>query len=74
VLIFTTSARPRIARATFSSSGATMRHGPHHGAQKSMTTGTLALDRSASNVRSSSIDTGESAAASGLLQAPHRSG
>ena len=33
VLTLTTSSRPACRAATFSSSGATMRHGPHHGAQ-----------------------------------------
>jgi len=47
VLIFTTSQRPAFARATFSSSGATMRHGPHQGAQKSTTTGRGEAARSA---------------------------
>src|ERR687891_299844 len=39
VSTFTTSHRPACAFATFSTSGATMRHGPHHAAQKSTTSG-----------------------------------
>src|SRR6202162_3197287 len=38
--------------AISSSAGAIMRHGPHHSAQKSTTTGPLALSTSASNVAS----------------------
>jgi hypothetical protein len=34
-----TSHEPETSRATFAISGATMRHGPHHGAQKSTSTG-----------------------------------
>src|SRR5690606_5342907 len=36
---FTTFTRPAKSRATFSMIGVNMRHGPHHGAQKSTTTG-----------------------------------
>ena len=39
VFTLTTSSLPACRAATFCSSGATMRHGPHHGAQKSTTTG-----------------------------------
>src|SRR3954462_2179172 len=40
VSTFNTRARPARLVATFAISGATMRQGPHHAAQKSTTTGT----------------------------------
>src|SRR4029077_7921449 len=40
-----------------SSAGAIMRHGPHHSAQKSTTTGPLALSTSCSNVASVVLST-----------------
>ena len=58
VLTLITSARPAMLRAAVSSSGAIMRHGPHHGAQKSTTTGTGALWTIASNDATSDASTG----------------
>ena len=42
-LSLTTFSRPACSRPARSTSGETMRHGPHHGAQKSTSTGTDAL-------------------------------
>ncbi|MBM2844019.1 MAG: hypothetical protein HW404_1856, partial [Anaerolineales bacterium] len=42
VLTLATSSRPAYSAASLSSTGATIRHGEHHGAQKSTMTGTLA--------------------------------
>src|SRR3954447_15794964 len=42
VLSFTTFRRPGMLRATRSTTGETIRHGPHHGAQKSTRTGMVA--------------------------------
>src|ERR671918_1976388 len=47
-----TSTTPAYLAASFSISGATMRHGPHHSAQKSTTTGLSLWSTSASNVAS----------------------
>src|SRR5262245_7447522 len=49
---FTTSTEPSYFSASRASSGATMRHGPHHSAQKSTTTGRSAFSTSSSNVAS----------------------
>ena len=46
---FTTSHSPACAAATFSTSGATMRQGPHHAAQKSTTSGMALLLAAALN-------------------------
>src|SRR5436190_1204902 len=40
VFTFATSRRPAVSFATLRTSGATILHGPHHGAQKSTSTGT----------------------------------
>jgi hypothetical protein len=58
VLTFATIQRPAPSRATFSSSGATILHGPHHGAQKSTSTGTAALPVNAANSLIESTVTG----------------
>src|SRR5205085_851512 len=53
-LTFTSSTWPPVASMTFSMIGPRVRHGPHHGAHRSITTGTVS-DRSstsASNVAS----------------------
>jgi hypothetical protein len=49
---FRTSTVPAYFAASFSISGATMRHGPHHSAQKSTTTGFSLWSTSVSNVAS----------------------
>src|SRR5262245_49541469 len=49
---FTTSTEPSYFSASRASSGATMRHGPHHSAQKSTTTGRSAFSTISSNVAS----------------------
>ena len=45
-LVFTNLMRPPYCSARASTSGDTMRHGPHHGAQKSTTTGSEAASTS----------------------------
>jgi hypothetical protein len=52
VFTFATSKRPAVSLATFRTSGATILHGPHHGAQKSTSTGTLEWFTRASKARS----------------------
>jgi hypothetical protein len=49
VVTLTTSHSPRWLAATRAISGATVRHGPHQGAQKSTTTGKREAPISASN-------------------------
>ena len=49
---------PGWAAATLASSGATMRQGPHHGAQKSTTTGMSLCAIAASNVAASGVSIG----------------
>src|SRR5215211_5238405 len=49
---FTTSTTPSYFAASFSISGATIRHGPHHSAQKSTTTGFVLWSTSVSKVAS----------------------
>jgi hypothetical protein len=49
---FTTLALPSYSLATSSSTGPTIRHGPHHGAQKSTRTGTSLLTTSSSKFAS----------------------
>src|ERR1700687_3015053 len=56
-LSFTTLILPAIVPAISSSAGAIIRHGPHHSAQKSTTTGSCALSTSASNVASDTLPT-----------------
>src|SRR5262245_46315771 len=72
VLTFTTTNRPAFDAATFASSGATIRQGPHHGAQKSTTTGSPALRTSASNTATLGISTGSDGGGSALLHLPQR--
>src|SRR4051812_40080673 len=67
VLSFTTFRRPAMLRATRSTIGETIRHGPHHGAQKSTRTGTAAWIAASNVSRSASAIHG-----SGLWQFPHR--
>src|SRR5262245_40838656 len=56
-LSFTTLTLPTMVPAISSSAGAIIRHGPHHSAQKSTTTGSLALSTSASKVESDTLPT-----------------
>src|SRR3954447_11003161 len=67
VLSFTTFRRPGMPRATRSTIGETIRHGPHHGAQKSTRTGIVAWIAASNVSRSASRIQG-----SGLWQCPHR--
>ena len=64
-LTLTTLTRPACSRANASSIGLTIRHGPHHGAQRSTTTVGAAF-ASTSNVDSSASTTH----GSGLPQVP----
>src|SRR5579863_8869815 len=50
VFSLTNFALPAFATATFSTIGPSMRHGPHHGAQKSTRTGWLLCNTSASKL------------------------
>jgi hypothetical protein len=52
VFTFTTTQRPEPSAATFATSGATILHGPHHGAQKSTNTGKADWPVRASNADS----------------------
>jgi hypothetical protein len=63
-LTFNTSHSPAWDRATFSSSGATMRHGPHQAAQKSTTRGIALVDAAASNAAAEGDSTGSPGAGS----------
>lgn len=58
VFTFATSNSPAARPASFMTSGATIRHGPHHGAQKSTSTGRDALLTSAVKAAGESISTG----------------
>ena len=55
VSIFASTTLPSRALAAFSSAGPSWRHGPHHGAQKSTTTGTSADRSSTSAWKSASL-------------------
>src|SRR5262249_8351307 len=72
VLTFTTRSRPALEAATRTSSGATIRHGLHHGAQKSTTTGWVASPTSASKATASGTSTGSATAADSPLHDPQR--
>lgn len=65
------STRPAFCPASRSSSGATMRHGPHHSAQKSTTTGHGASRTSASKSASASTWIGAAGGDRACLQRPH---
>src|SRR5215211_1744333 len=56
-LSFTILTLPFIVPAISSSAGAIMRHGPHHSAQKSTTTGSVLLSTSVSKVASDTFAT-----------------
>ena len=58
VFTLTTTQRRAPACATFTSSGATILHGPHHGTQKSTSTGSALRPVSAENEVASGISTG----------------
>src|SRR6185437_1614887 len=58
-------------RAVSATCGAAMRHGPHHAAQKSTSTGTL-LSRKISSNSAVSTCTGSAMGGSAALHAPHR--
>src|SRR6266704_1087427 len=64
-------ARFAISVATFFTSGAAIRHGPHHAAQKSTSTGTRAAWTMLSKV-SGSASIGSAIGGSSALHAPHR--
>ncbi len=72
VSTFATSHWPRIVSATFANSGAIIRHGPHHCAQKSTTTGKAdsAINRSKTGARS--ISTGSPGADKSTWHLPQR--
>ena len=61
--------RPAISAASSSSTGAINRHGPHHGAQRSRSTGTGERSTSAANVASVTV-TGAPEAGKGVLHLP----
>ena len=67
VSTFTTSTRPAVRCAIVASSGAIIRHGPHHCAQKSTTTGTDAFATSASNAAASRTSMGAAGDGNGAL-------
>src|SRR5439155_615522 len=60
-----------ISAATFFTSGAAIRHGPHHAAQKSTRTGTRAPRTTSSKV-CGSASMGSAIGGNSVLQAPHR--
>jgi len=74
VFTFAISQCPASSLATFSSSGVITRHGPHHGAQKSTTTGSDVDEISASNVRASGTSTGSGGSERAAWHEPHRFG
>lgn len=68
---FATMSRPTFSAASFSSSGATARHGPHQAAQKSTSTGVGAELISSSKSAALASGTGRANGKSGALQAAH---
>src|SRR5262245_64184827 len=72
VLTLTTTKRPAFDAATFASSGATIRQGPHHGAQKSTTTGSPALLTRASKTASLGTSMGSDGGGKAVLHRPQR--
>ena len=71
VFTFTTSNSPAASAASFATSGATIWHGPHHGAQKSTSTGSEAVRMSAVKLAAESMSTGSDGCGSAALQLPH---
>src|SRR3954452_20597061 len=63
---------PLLADATRASSGATMRDGPHHGAQKSTTTGRSEAAIAASNAAALGVSIGSPGAPSDAWHLPQR--
>ena len=64
---------PACLAATFASSGATMRQGPHHGAQKSTTTGRSLCVTAASKLAASGVSIGSPGGAIPAWHLPQRS-
>src|SRR5438270_13750794 len=71
VSTFSTIVRPASSRARAVTSGAAMRHGPHHDAQKSTKTGTRASLMIALNDVASASN-GDPSGGRAALHAPHR--
>jgi hypothetical protein len=71
VSTFKTIAFPLMSAAVRETSGAAILHGPHHSAQKSTRTGTLAFPMMSSN-ESESASNGSSTGSIGALHAPQR--
>ena len=69
VSTLSTTARPAISDAVFFTSGAAMRHGPHHAAQKSINTGTVEPDTISSKT-STSASIGSASGGRGALHEP----
>ena len=67
--IFPTRTRPAISTASSSTMGATIRHGPHHGAHMSRSTGSGDCSTSAANDASVTV-MGPLETGSGVLQRP----
>src|SRR5205823_1386386 len=72
VLTFATTHLPAPSCATLFSSGATILHGPHHGAQKSTNTGRAERAVKASNARSFGTSIGSPGALSSVPHFPQR--
>src|SRR5438477_172150 len=72
VFTFATSHFPAPSRATLLSSGATILHGPHHGAQKSTNTGRADRVVKASKARSLATSIGSPGALTSVPHFPHR--
>ena len=62
--------RPASSEASWSSTGASIRHGPHHGAHRSSTTGNGQRSTSCVNVASVTV-TGLVSMGTGVLHRPH---
>src|SRR5207247_8697183 len=72
VFTFATSHLPAHSRPTLFSSGAAILHGPHHGDQKSTTTGRAECVVNASNARSFATSIGSPGALSSVPHFPQR--
>src|SRR5262249_46362519 len=70
-LSFVTRTRPAISAASSAITGAIIRHGPHHGAQASTSTGSGERSTSEAKVASLTVS-GSAAMCSGALHRPHR--
>src|SRR5262245_10530241 len=71
VLTLTINQRPAFDCATFTSSGATIRQGPHHGAQKSTTIGSWNDLIIASNASAEGTSKGSAGLLSAVPHFPH---